>query len=367
MSSVSRLRAVLSSAFSSRGLPNGEQEFFEELMAHRPQLVNLYDVGPRNPQEQRELESGKITINGRSVAVNGDFAKQALFISQHLECSERYAAGLLQDVMTHNPNFTPERCIEAAIMEYHTRRRELADCLGTILQAAERAETGDASPLHQRIDTFVRQQLLRPGGAAGAGLSLAMKLFQEIHSVGNTLAKALTARQNAKSDTVAPTQGESAGLGVDVLNARCESLKYERRTLAVALFLLARMGHLSSKEIPKVVDWLGANPRHPMVLYLLPTVLTAFDIMDPESTAGRARNALLADRQLVPEMKRKLDITKEWPEQGLKATILLKWSLFLASARRADPALENTDGFRSDELETQIWNSVQGDCFTYLA
>ncbi|KAM5532668.1 hypothetical protein V8D89_013637 [Ganoderma adspersum] len=367
MSSVSRLRAVLSSAFSSRGLPNGEQEFFEELMAHRPQLVNLYDVGPRNPQEQRELESGKITINGRSVAVNGDFAKQALFISQHLECSERYAAGLLQDVMTHNPNFTPERCIEAAIMEYHTRRRELADCLGTILQAAERAETGDASPLHQRIDTFVRQQLLRPGGAAGAGLSLAMKLFQEIHSVGNTLAKALTARQNAKSDTVAPTQGPSAGLGVDVLNARCESLKYERRTLAVALFLLARMGHLSSKEIPKVVDWLGANPRHPMVLYLLPTVLTAFDIMDPESTAGRARNALLADRQLVPEMKRKLDITKEWPEQGLKATILLKWSLFLASARRADPALENTDGFRSDELETQIWNSVQGDCFTYLA
>ena len=58
MSSVSRFRAVLSSAFSSRGLPNGEQEFFEELMAHRPQLVNLYDVGPRNPQEQRELESG---------------------------------------------------------------------------------------------------------------------------------------------------------------------------------------------------------------------------------------------------------------------------------------------------------------------
>ncbi len=58
MSSVSRLRAILSSAFSSRGLPNGEQEFFEELMAHKPQLVSLYDVGPRNPQEQRELEAG---------------------------------------------------------------------------------------------------------------------------------------------------------------------------------------------------------------------------------------------------------------------------------------------------------------------
>lgn len=58
MASVSQLRTVLLSAFSPRGLQNGEQEFFEELMAHRPHLVTLYDVGPRNSQEQRELESG---------------------------------------------------------------------------------------------------------------------------------------------------------------------------------------------------------------------------------------------------------------------------------------------------------------------
>ncbi|RDX43688.1 hypothetical protein OH76DRAFT_1188692 [Lentinus brumalis] len=367
MSSVSRLRAILSSAFSSRGLSNGEQEFFEELMAHKPQLVSLYDVGPRNPQEQRELESGKITIDGRSVAVNADFARQAVFISQQLDCSERYVAGLLQDVMTHNPNLTQEQCIEAAIMEYHTRRREIAECLGTILQAAERAETADASPLHQRIDLFVRQQLLNPGGRAGSGLSLAMKVFQEIHNVGNALNKAQAARQNAKSETVPPSQGANPSLGADILNSRCESLKFERRALAVALFLLGRMGHLSSKEIPKVVDWLHANPRHPMVFYLLPTLLVAFDVVDPNSAGGQARKRLFADGTLVAEMKRKLDVSKEWPEPGLKATILLQWTLFLTAVRRAEPALENTEGFRSDELETQIWNAVQGGCFTYLA
>ncbi|KAI0744751.1 nucleoporin Nup186/Nup192/Nup205 [Earliella scabrosa] len=368
MSSVARLRAILSSAFSSRGLPNGEQEFFEELMGHKPQLVSLYDVGPRNPQEQRELESGKIVINGRSVAVNADFARQAVFISQQLDCSERYVAGLLQDVMTHNPNLTQEQCVEAAIMEYHTRRRDIADCLGTILQAAERAETVDASPLNQRIDMFVRQQLLQPGGRTGAGLSLAMKLFQEIHNVGNALNKTQAARQNARSETVAPSQvGANAGLGADVLHARCESLKYERRTLSVALFLLARMGHLSSKEIPKIVDWLNANPRHPMVYYLLPTILAAFDVVDPGSPGGQARKMLFADGSLVAEMKRKLDVSKEWSEPGLKATILLQWTLFLTAVRRADPALENSDGFKADELETQIWNAVQGDCFTYLA
>lgn len=152
-----------------------------------------------------------------------------------------------------------------------------------------------------------------------------------------------------------------------MLSARCESLKYERRTLAVALFLLARMGHLSSKEIPKIVDWLNANPRHPVVYYLLPTVLAAFDVVDPNTLGGQARKTLFADGGLVAEMKRRLDVSKEWSEPGLKATILLQWTLFLAAVRRADPALENTDGFRADELETQIWNAVQGDCFTYLA
>ena len=126
-----------------------------------------------------------------------------MFISQQLDCSERYVAGLLQDVMHDNPNLSAEQGIEAAILEFHKRRRETAECLGTLLQAAERAETADASPFLQRIDMFVRQQLLQPGG-----LSLAMKVFQEIHNTGNALNKAQVARQNAKSDTVLPTQGE---------------------------------------------------------------------------------------------------------------------------------------------------------------
>ncbi|KAI9057540.1 hypothetical protein FKP32DRAFT_1598103 [Trametes sanguinea] len=367
MASISPLRAILQSAFSSRGLPNGEQEFFEILISHKEQLVNLYDVGPRNPQEQRELESGKIAINGRSVAVNADFARQAVFIAQQLECSERYVAGLLQEVMAQNPNLTPEQCIETAILEFHLRRRETADCLRYILEAAEMAERADAPPLCHRINQFVRQELIQPNGRAGTGLSLAMKIFQEIHNVGNALNKAQQARQSARSETVAPNQGANAGLGVDILNARCDSFRYERRRLAQALLFISRMGLLSSKEVPKIVDWLSANPRHPMVYYLLPVVLAVFDVVDPHSQGGQARKSLFADGSLVAEMKRKFDVSKEWTEPGLKATILLKWTLFLTSMRRADPSLENTDGFKSDELETQIWNAVQGDCFTYLA
>jgi nuclear pore complex protein Nup205 len=51
----------------------------------------------------------------------------------------------------------------------------------------------------------------------------------------------------------------------------------------------------------------------------------------------------------------------------LKATVLLKWTLFLTEARHRDPMLEHRDGFKTEELAIQIWNAVQGDAFTYLA
>lgn len=64
METISRLRAVLLTSLSSRPSQHGEQELFDELMVHKPCLLNLFDVGPRNQQEQRELESGvlKFTI-----------------------------------------------------------------------------------------------------------------------------------------------------------------------------------------------------------------------------------------------------------------------------------------------------------------
>ena len=95
--------------------------------------------------------------------------------------------------------------------------------------------------------------------------------------------------------------------------------------------------------------------------------MAAFDMVDPTSPGGQARKALLANGTLVAGMRRTLDVSNQWAEAGLKSTILLKWTLFLTAARRADPSLENTDGFKSDELETHIWNAVQGDCFHYLA
>jgi nuclear pore complex protein Nup205 len=66
-------------------------------------------------------------------------------------------------------------------------------------------------------------------------------------------------------------------------------------------------------------------------------------------------------------MTKKLEPSAKWKDPNLKATVLLKWTLFLTESRHNDTTLEHCTGFKTEELETQVWNAVQGDTFTYLA
>ena len=58
-------------------------------------------------------------VDGKPLTFNVDFAHQVLFLSQQLDCSEIYVAGLLHSVMTENPNIGSVECIEATVAEFH--------------------------------------------------------------------------------------------------------------------------------------------------------------------------------------------------------------------------------------------------------
>ena len=148
---------------------------------------------------------------------------------------------------------------------------------------------------------------------------------------------------------------------------RVESLTQERRALATILFLIARLGYLSPHEVEKMVPWLQENPRHPISYYLLCSLLVAFDLVDPETPGGALRQKLATFPSTLDLMKKKLDPMEEWKEAGVKATVLLKWTLFLTEARHRVASLEHEDGFTTEELETNILNAVQGNTFTFLA
>ncbi|KIJ60466.1 hypothetical protein HYDPIDRAFT_98637 [Hydnomerulius pinastri MD-312] len=362
MDSISRLRNVLATTLSSRG--HGEQELFDELMVHKSRLRELFQVGPCSPQEQRELQSGKITLNGKSLAVNADFAQQAIFLAQQLKCSEKYIASILHSIMVDNPNIGSVNSMEATVVEFHQRRRHLVDCLRYLFEAAELAQVPDAPRLYVRIEAYVRQELVK---VVGADVSLAHRIFNEIDALGTAVSQAQTAKQSAQSNTVAPSgQGSQPVLGYDVLNARYDSLKYERRYLSTVYYQIARLGYFSPNEIQKSIDWLALNSSDAITFYILAATLAAFDPADPQSFGGKVRRNLATDKGTIAYMKRQLAPTANWKEPGLKATITLKWTLFMTEARHRDPTLENQEGFKTEELESQIWNAVQGDAFTYL-
>ena len=146
--------------------------------------------------------SGKITIRGRSTAVNADFAHQASFVAQKLNVSELHIAEVMYGVTHTYPNLSPETLIERTVVAFHKRRRDIAECLRYIFLAAEQSSNPDVPQLFKRLDTFLKQHLLPPTKPQEP--PLASKLFKEIENLEGVLTSALNARQCAGSDTIAP-------------------------------------------------------------------------------------------------------------------------------------------------------------------
>lgn len=311
--------------------------------------------------------AGKITINGTQVAVNSDFARQVLFLAQQLDCSEKYIASVLHGVVKKHVNLSPVETIEATVTEYHARRRDLVNAIQYLLAAALRGESRDASSTTQRLAKFVTKDILPPVQTPAGETTLATKIFRAIEQLDASIARADVAVKNATSNTVAPSAQSQGVLGSDILTGRYQSLCYERRFLAISLTTIAQYGFITANEVKLLIDWLSNNPNHPMIFYILSAVLHTFDPIDPDLRAGTRRQPIVVDQSLATYVRTKFAPTSAWKEPGLKAAILLKWTMFLTEARHNDASLEHRPGFKNEELETQVWNAVQGDAFMYLS
>ncbi|KAG5340572.1 hypothetical protein C0989_001177 [Termitomyces sp. Mn162] len=385
MQSISRLRELLVTVLDTGLLNHGEQELFDELMVQKPRLLRLLDVGPRNAAEQKGIESGRTIINGKHVAVNTDFARQSIFLSQQLDCSERYVAEVLHSVMLENPNIDALHCLEVSVAHFHQRRRDLVDCINLLIQSVLAAAGLNPTPIILNLSEFVINQLIY-GIKQGDDL-WGIRIFRQIDSLDAVLSKADNARKSAGSLTVLATSqpgtpvllpissiqlmatpGSVTVLGSDLLNSRYESLKYERRILATAFAAMARLGVFSPNEVKLTVDWLARNPNHPMSFYMLTTALNALDSADPKSLEWTRRKTTVTNNVLTDYMSKALGPAppQVWRDSCLKSVILLKWTLCQTEARHRDHTLENRAGFRTEELEAQVKSAVEGDAFGYL-
>ena len=113
-------------------------------------------------------------------------------------------------------------------------------------------------------------------------------------------------------------------MGFDVLNAQYDSLRYERRYLAVVLCAIARLKSFQPNEIQLLVEWLSSNSSHPLTYYTLTAILLIFDPIDPTGSIPTVRQTLATDDSLITFMTKKLEPSAKWKDPGLKATVLLK-------------------------------------------
>jgi nuclear pore complex protein Nup205 len=221
MESLTRLRSALLGTLEAQNTID-EQELFDLLVLHRRNLVNLFDAKPPSEDERKELQGGayfilftttqtdslkpgKCTVDGRQMSVNNDFATQVIYLAQVLGSSERYIARLMQYVISNNPNFSPVNILEEVVLEHHRRRRDLADCIRFLLEAAELVGSPGTTALHARLELFVTQQLIpsREGadGVTFGEKGLGWKVLSELEALDHTISLALAAKQNAGSNT----------------------------------------------------------------------------------------------------------------------------------------------------------------------
>ena len=151
-----------------------------------------------------------MVVSGKPLAFNADFARQVLFLSQQLDCSEVYIAGLLHSIMAENPNIGAVSCVEATIVEFHQRRRYLVDCLRFLLAEASQPDSPNSARIHGRITEFVERELVPGYAIPGGRVSLAQEILDQIEALGTTISKVHNDKKNAGTNTTATTlsQGE---------------------------------------------------------------------------------------------------------------------------------------------------------------
>ncbi|KAG9120729.1 hypothetical protein FRC07_003660, partial [Ceratobasidium sp. 392] len=241
-----------------------EQDLYYRLEGAKPRFLALLDVPPRSSAEETELKSGKATIGGQQKTYNNDFVQEALFLAAQLDCSERYAAGILEQVLSGYPNDDPVASAVKVVDQFHACRRHALDTLRLVLESAMGMHPVNAEVQTRLTDYAVAlvETTTELGGSRRG--TLAVKILQQINKSRVLLQQQQNNQRNADSNTVIGTNNIHK-FGSDIYAACVTSFQDERQLLGYLLFILAGSGKPCAGEVVHRVSWLAAaSPDEPV-------------------------------------------------------------------------------------------------------
>jgi nuclear pore complex protein Nup205 len=143
----------------------------------------MFETKPPSEDERKELQSGAYFILFKSTQTNllkpGKAAnapcqwtvgkcRSMVILPYILQCKSSTSSGssdvqnviLLDSCNSNNPKSSRVKFLEKVVLEHHRRRRDLADCIRFLLEAAEMVGSPGTTVLHARLKLIVKQQLI---------------------------------------------------------------------------------------------------------------------------------------------------------------------------------------------------------------
>ncbi|PWZ02432.1 hypothetical protein BCV70DRAFT_198714 [Testicularia cyperi] len=417
-----RIHRVINEAASNPLRLSRSNDWFVAIDRNRAHLADLGRVRPPSDVQRKELEAGKITIDGKTQQLNADFAQQSLLLSRELAVSEHYAASLLQHGLAGRAKWA-RPAVEVACILYHREKLALLACLKDLIRNAltmpfeqEPEAQRMGFKMEQLVETLVSIQTTLPASSiatattttttissststtsAGSksSVNLPERVLAEIDAVKYATARVKASLESPSSSThgiqthtssflglgsaqsAQQQQQQTASaavgrLGDEIQLERLGWLREERRELGHILYLLSISSLLSTSNIAALLRWLAAvsaESYDEMTIYVLTALLgsidtspDARDAMAERASRGAGRttvDSLLDDDAFITATQAQIAKAK-WNLGELNSAVALQWSIFLVEAFSRNPTLRSQLSISEDDIQDLVLQSITG-------
>ncbi|SPO25969.1 related to nucleoporin [Ustilago trichophora] len=397
-----RLHRIINEAASNPVRLSRSNDWFVTIDRNRSDLADLGKVRPQSDVERKEIESGKITINGNTQNLNPDFAQQSLLLARQLAVSENFAASLLQQALAGRAKWG-RPAVEVACILYHRERLALLACLKELLRNALTMpfeEDVEAQRMGMKMEQLV-ESLVSIETSVGSSTStrkvtLAERILAEIDNVKQSAVRVKASLESPNANTanqsIQTQTSNFLGLGTSqsasqpaststAINGRLSDeiqldrlgwLREERRELGHLLYLLSISSLLTPSNISAILRWLAAvsaETYDEMTIYILTALLGAIDAtpdaraaMADRASRGTLRKtveALLDDESFITSTHAEIT-RKKWALGELNSAVALQWSIFLVEAFSRNPTYRNQLSISEEQIQDLVLQSITG-------
>lgn len=335
------LYGVISAVVSASATQGAAGEWYMAVEREREALGSLGQVRGPSEAERREINAGKIVLDGATQSLNADFVAQTLLLADELQVSEYYAASLLQEGIAAVGRWGRAPTEVACLLHYRERLALLA-CLKELARGAYTLSLSDDSTLLRAGGRMCRLLEALAGSRTATLERFPERILARIEELRAERTRVHAALQGSARPAGAPKLGDEVQL------ERLTWAAQEAQELAQVLYLLALARRLAPRAVLALLRTVAAAPaeRVPAASVLvLAALLAALDTVPDasaellaEQTAGAlcTTRSLQEDRGFVQSAQQELQ--RPWPNEGLRGVVGLQWALFLTDTLQQTPA-----------------------------